>query len=122
MVASVIVTLNHKPWVGVRERGSRSGREGGMGRPSLHRKTCPGALAARCWRAALVLAWLPGPAAAFESQGLLSRELPPDARSEGMGAGFTAVAEEASAAFWNPGALVFGDELSLIPLSYMELY
>jgi hypothetical protein len=70
-------------------------------------------------RGVLLVFWLAssGPARAFEEVGPFSTTLPPDARSEGMGGIFTAVAEGPSSAFWNPGGLARGDELSVMPFS-----
>jgi hypothetical protein len=46
---------------------------------------------------------------------------PADARSDGMGAAFTAVAEGAAAAWWNPAALPFGPGISVLPVSSMDV-
>ncbi len=51
----------------------------------------------------------------------ITRMLPPDARSRGMGMAFTALAEGPSACFWNPGALGLLDGLYLSPVSYAEI-
>ncbi|MCK4546181.1 MAG: hypothetical protein KAW17_01955 [Candidatus Eisenbacteria sp.] len=46
---------------------------------------------------------------------------PPDARSQGMGRAFTAIAEGPAAVFWNPGALGLPQPQSLLPFSRAEL-
>lgn len=46
---------------------------------------------------------------------------PGDARSDGMGAAFTAVAEGAAAGWWNPAAWAFGPGISILPFSYADL-
>ncbi|MCA9727866.1 MAG: hypothetical protein KC729_09305, partial [Candidatus Eisenbacteria bacterium] len=61
-----------------------------------------------------------GSAAAFTS-GAQSQDIPPDARAQGMGRAFTAIAEGPSAGWWNPAALAEIREIAVSPYSKARL-
>jgi hypothetical protein len=73
-------------------------------------------------RRVLVAALLMAPALwPAESAGQISAVMEPDARSNGMGGAFTAVAEGPAAVWWNPGALAFGQGIQVSPFSRRQL-
>ena len=53
--------------------------------------------------------------------GAASQAITPDARSQGMGRAFTAIAEGPMAVWYNPGALGFTEGIYVSPLSYNRL-
>lgn len=56
------------------------------------------------------------------TSGAQNLQLTPDARAQGMGRAFTAVAEGATAQWWNPGALALQrDRIYVNPFSYSKL-
>ena len=57
---------------------------------------------------ALLLFWHP------PSPALAQAEAPVGVRAAGMGGAFTAVADDASAVFWNPGGLASGAFFSVV--------
>jgi hypothetical protein len=59
---------------------------------------------------AILLIWLPSAPAPALAQG----EAPVGVRAAGMGGAFTAVADDASAVFWNPGGLAGGAFFSVV--------
>lgn len=56
-----------------------------------------------------------------ESAAQISATIEPDARSNGMGGAFTAVAEGPAAVWWNPGALAFIQGIEVSPFSRRQL-
>lgn len=67
------------------------------------------------WNLLIVVAVVSSPAiaAAQGTTGAQAQHINPDARAEGMGRAFTAVAEGASAVWWNPGALALPQHLRI---------
>lgn len=69
----------------------------------------------------ILISGLQAPASAQGTAGAASQLIVPNARAQGMGRAFTAIAEGPSAAWWNPGALAFPRLLSGSPFSISKL-
>src|SRR5512145_2853578 len=69
------------------------------------------------WTAAasFLLLLLADGASAIPLTGVSSQWFPPDARSQGFGRAFTAVADGPAAVWWNPGALAIEQGASVSP-------
>jgi hypothetical protein len=58
----------------------------------------------------VILASLAGPALALDKYAAEFLKIPVGARAIGMGGAFSAVADDATAAYWNPAGLIFGSK------------
>ncbi|MEZ4649664.1 MAG: hypothetical protein R3E97_12945 [Candidatus Eisenbacteria bacterium] len=63
----------------------------------------------------------PGTSVGQTTSGAQSQHMTPNARAQGMGRAFTAIAEGPNATWWNPGGLGLQSSVSLSPWSAMQL-
>ncbi|MCB9463684.1 MAG: hypothetical protein H6682_08390 [Candidatus Eisenbacteria bacterium] len=81
----------------------------------------PRRLFATCFAPVLLVTAFAGSGLAQFTSGAQSQDITPNARAQGMGRAFTAIAEGPNATWWNPGSLALQTSISMSPWSSADL-